>query len=974
MSDFNLSEKFPNLRPIKRPPDLSTVNGCGFGIYGARDHDSETGTYVKTHWFVFFFLPLIAVGAYRVANAERGWYFIGKEPLSRFARFWNWSLLAVVGCLIAGGFLLHHISTPDYKAGKRLDEADEFAKAGQLVKAAQIYREVATGTTSHAGDARTKLKDLLKEPAEKADPAEAGGAFKVAVEPGQQLGEKEILDRGVEIAAGQQDSDPRRAFAVLDAVSQLDAKDKRLAELRQKLLLRLVDLEPNNVEYLSQLALIYEGQQQFAKCEELLAKQRNRLGDSEGARILGQIYASKGEFEKAYDLLSAYAASRLQSLHDAEAAYKSAIQLAEQRIDKELNNRTAVGFNYGKYQNLDKDGQRAMLDDYFTERLKGDTDITAKREALARQSGVISVALDLGTVMVQRAQGMADPKARKQELEKAEKAFLDVQGVAAGSDEYRLGLGQVYYWLGKQAEGRKLFDEFLAAHQRNFESCMAVAHKLREVGTFTEARAVIEEAYKNEKDDAKKKGLAHLRAITPIDLDDKIHWLKLADQNSPEVRATLCTAQGTKLSQEGNMEKAAEQLRQAIDIYDKMPEEAASFNNGALACFALYRATGDNAALVKGGEMLEKAVRLRPSDSILLFNAAAAVEEAALRDVIGPAIDLAALRTIGSLPLLGYLYKDDAGRKEYQERVRSHKGVQKALGWYGRLLVLAPKNEAVYSVLSALYENNGDRAARTRLLKRLDKAALDLSESDKEKLEIYEGKKDEKLRKELTDAIERSREILEAVRKKDNRNVTFAVAATYLVGAKLALEGVGLPVPADEVVSLAEEAHAAAPSWSTQSTLEMALLARASQALEKEEPAYADMVKRAQRVLGSRYLLAVALSREGKARDAALRNKDVKRVLELVLDDRAKFPESPNVWAWAMLRSAHPDEAAKVAKLLAKDADDEIDRKLGMKLSNVDAATAFGHAWSLQAAGKDDQAREVLKKLAARGVPLPFDP
>ncbi len=89
MSD-DLSSRFPNLRPIRSAPSLSTVNGIGCTVYGSRDHDPETGTYVKTHWFTFFFIPVFALGAYRVANAPSGgWYFIGREPLSGAAKAWN---------------------------------------------------------------------------------------------------------------------------------------------------------------------------------------------------------------------------------------------------------------------------------------------------------------------------------------------------------------------------------------------------------------------------------------------------------------------------------------------------------------------------------------------------------------------------------------------------------------------------------------------------------------------------------------------------------------------------------------------------------------------------------------------------------------------------------------------------------------------------------------------------------------------
>src|ERR1051325_291740 len=93
----HLRHKFPDLRPIKNPPTLHTINGIGTTVYGRRDFDEETGTYIKTHCFCFLFLPLVAIGAYRVADAGpgNGWYFIGKERLSPFAKAWNWSILAL---------------------------------------------------------------------------------------------------------------------------------------------------------------------------------------------------------------------------------------------------------------------------------------------------------------------------------------------------------------------------------------------------------------------------------------------------------------------------------------------------------------------------------------------------------------------------------------------------------------------------------------------------------------------------------------------------------------------------------------------------------------------------------------------------------------------------------------------------------------------------------------------------------------
>ena len=95
-----LKERFPFLIPVDKPPSLRTVNGIGFKIYGNRNGDQETGTFVTTYFFVVFFIPVFALRSYRVANAKpSGWYFLGKEPVSSFVLKYNMGVAAVIAIL-----------------------------------------------------------------------------------------------------------------------------------------------------------------------------------------------------------------------------------------------------------------------------------------------------------------------------------------------------------------------------------------------------------------------------------------------------------------------------------------------------------------------------------------------------------------------------------------------------------------------------------------------------------------------------------------------------------------------------------------------------------------------------------------------------------------------------------------------------------------------------------------------------------
>jgi hypothetical protein len=969
MSDIDLEQKFPDMRPVKSAPSLSTVNGCGFCIYGTRDFDEETHTYVKTYCFCFLFVPILALRAYRVADAgPSGWYFVGRVPLSALARMWNGLVVGGILAVIAFACWQGYTHSAGYQARKKLADADRLAAAGQLELAARLYHQVAQGTTDSAVPAMAKLKDLFGAPADQATPEQAAALFKVGAELRQNNNFNVVpglYDRAVKLAAKHGDKDPRGALKLVDAVQDL-AKDRAaLAKARRGLLEKAVKKEPNNVELISQLAEAYEALGQRDKCAALLEPFRDRLGITEGARILGQIDARKGKLDQAHALLTPYAEGRLKKLHEAEKQFEE----FRTRVLNEVQNGTAPGFPYQRLSQAKGAERVTIFYEYFNSRLKTDPTGRAAQQALDRESKVVGVALDLGMVMLHRAQKMQQPAARKAELEKAEKMFVAIRGVAGQTDQYRLYLGQVYYWLNKPAEGRKLFELFLESKKRDPTMLVAVSGVLREVGATAEARAMAEEAYGKEKDPKKKYQAAIQRALIFKDVDDNIKWLRRCDPADPQVQADLNGALGHKALQKDNDQEAAQHFRDGIAIYERMPENTGKLNNMALLYLALYQATGDRAALDKRLEMQEKALRLKPTDSILLGNTADAVREAALRDIIGAAIDLPALRTLGGMSLLPYLYADEAGQHRYVERVRKHKGVAKAIRHYNRLLVLAPKRAGAYTALSSLYAFTEDLEALRQLQSRLESVQLDLEDYTRQTLERYKGARDEKDRSDLKGSLTRYEKLVASTRKAGGP--TFALAADTLAVLKMGGGLLGLKADPDEVVRLAEEAHAAAPSAATHSTLTAALLGRASRSLAKQEREYAALVAEGKRALAPNYLIAVALAREGKLREAVLADKDVRRALELVRERRKKFPRDHDSWSWAVLRASHPEEAAEIAKGIQADEIGRVQRAINLKVNLLSATTVLDAYWASQIAGKEPEGLALLKRCAAQGVPLP---
>jgi hypothetical protein len=260
MNDENeLDSKFPDMRPVSRAPSLSTFNGIGLSVYGARDYDQETGTYVKTHCLCLLFVPVLALGAYRVADAPQGWYFLGRVPLSLLAKLWNFLLIVGVAATIGVIFWLNYTGSVEYIAGQKLDDADRLVAAGELGKAADLYRQVATGKTSHASSARQKFLALFDGLVSKAPIEEALRVFAVAIDMHERFQEPPDLPaRGLQLAQQHAPTDPRGALKLANLVAPLAPGNDPLDQFRIGLLTKMVQESPEDPEPAVELALVWD--------------------------------------------------------------------------------------------------------------------------------------------------------------------------------------------------------------------------------------------------------------------------------------------------------------------------------------------------------------------------------------------------------------------------------------------------------------------------------------------------------------------------------------------------------------------------------------------------------------------------------------------------------------------------------------------------------------------------------------------
>ena len=963
-----LRVKFPHLQPLKRLPSLVTMNGFGVSVYGKRDFDPETQTYVKTHCFCALFIPIFALGAYRVADAGlRRWSFLGKEPLSGFARSWNMAMgCALVFLALATAWNVH-TSSPEYRAQQEIKRAAALQQAGEPLKAAGIFRQQLNGPA--AADARTGFQSAVEAALKSDKPQTVAGTFRVlAGAPASPV--PDAFKRGLSLVEKFRAANPEAALDILDAAAALDPKNQAVTPLQIDLLKQIVTAKPDDTNHVVELAVAYENASQLEESWQLLLPYKTRLGATEGARILGQKLLQEQNYADAYGLLFPYVQLRLDRLHGVEVSYSNTLVSISRRAIADLNaGRGGEGF-YSRYKAASKEQQDEMVDNYVESRTKSDPSFQRALADLKEANRIVPVALDLGIVQLNRAQELKDAGARKTELEAAEKTFLAIRSFAGKSDEYRLFLGQVYYWLGKSKEGRELFDQLLASGKRNFSILMSISGTLRAVGEKLEARSLVEEAYHAGKSDQERFAAASLRSLLCKDEDDRIAWLQKSDPAAPWIQIELNQSRGRKALHQGNKSLAADFMGKAVKAYETQPKTSASLNNWALTCFDLYEATGNVGDQKHGMSLLEEAITMNPGDSILLFNTTYFLVSLATKEVNHDAINLAALGEQPGLHLMSFLYQDEAGRAQVFQQLRENEAMKKALGYLDKALLLAPKEIDLYSMALSLRLGFRDLNELQKLEQRFHIAAPDLTETRKETLEIYTGAKDR-------ENLEKFQQRIQSL-KQYATNPAVAGDALTAEYVSVTLNGLqqnawiyGGKVDARQLLREALATYQKHHSSASHSALRSAYFFAANEELARQNRDYGTLVSRTRHAVAPELLIAFLLERGGPLADLVRRNENVLQAIALGKEDVANFPAWTGISEWALLRNTAPDTAAVIAQRLRENQTILAVDEFQFQINPLNAANVLEQYWTKKLMGDEKRASEIYQDAILEGVPLP---
>lgn len=948
---IDLTEKFPEMQPVKSAPAMFTVNGCGLSMWGRREFDAETGTYLKTWCLVFLFLPVFCFRTYRVADApNRGWYFLGREPVSLFAKMWNLFLLSCIG----GGFTynawLRHTQSPEYIAAQKMEAAHADIAAGQWQKAFHTLHDVAMGSTSHSTQAFTEFQELAAKEVSAADLPTVTDSVRLASSLKARGGPDFVTRLIHEISAPAIDrhgeKNPVETRSLLPVIEPLieHAKDpgasrKWFDQTKRKLLETAFVFTPNPpLEIVVELAAVLEEENNLERCEQILSARKTELGTTEGARILGQIYAGRGELDEAYSLLMPYMQIRLNDLQSVNQQLEQRLKFVQDQAIRDLEQGQGPPSFYARYDSAGEDLQHELVNNFLMERIAADEQIKDLEQKSTALGTAVPAAIDLGIIQLRRGQAESDPGLRRQELEQAEKTFLAVRGQLGETDTYRMFLGQVYFWMGRQDEGKKLFEELLAS-SRTQELMLQIAGIYREVGSVSDARLLAEEAYQSAADDQQRDSAAGLRAVMHTGVEDQIAWLEKCSQNSAYTKVSLAQARGEKAELDGNDVEAARHYQETIDGYQQLPESSSSLNNVALVLFRLAIINSDSASFDRGLEKLERAIALEPDNSILLLNATDAIEKAVIVAVVGNRLDFERTGISKSFDVFSWFYNDLTGLESLANEVRGHPGIRRVIDNFEKLTVLSPRSKSAWLNLTRIYRGLDDNEKQRSLLDRLRTTPLDHA-GDAVNLEQYRrGQLDQLMRTAAKTSEAKHRKYLDAVN--GEHDVASACVAGELIDSHETLARIGDSIDYESDLALAMAIYEAVPSSGARSALMGARCRLAIEKLKSQSPVLEDVLNRYRREAHAELILLIALIKDPSLRDPLVQSPEIKGWIEDLRRQMELFPESASAIRYQLLSAlGETDLVEQLKKRLLDKADSAVEVELTLLLypSNVAAA------------------------------------
>ena len=183
------------------------------------------------------------------------------------------------------------------------------------------------------------------------------------------------------------------ANSLLKIMTPMAPSPEELQQQKFSLLKRMVSLNPDNIESTAELAVIYDKKGKKDKCLSLLEPLSNKLGTTEGARILGSIYLDKGKNEEALKIIEPYVTAKSKEIFKTNKEYNKQFVNAFNFSKSLLKSGRAYGFEYRKYKTLDNAGKKKLVNKYIFNYIKNSSSLKKAKAAYDKACVAVPISL-----------------------------------------------------------------------------------------------------------------------------------------------------------------------------------------------------------------------------------------------------------------------------------------------------------------------------------------------------------------------------------------------------------------------------------------------------------------------------------------------------------------------------------------------------------------------------------------------------
>lgn len=633
-----------------------------------------------------------------------------------------------------------------------------------------------------------------------------------------------------------------------------------------------------------------------------------------------------GDLARADDLLGHEVSFRLPHFRAAVQAYdtgyrKLAKQLGERAEHDQLPRELTDHF-----QGQPLEVQQRLYSEWLERTLDQDTELTLLRDRARREAVVVDLALQLGTLELQRA-STAAPAQRGALLESAERAFLAIAGEADERPEYHLGLGQAYYRLGRTADARREFDSLLSGASPERE--LDVARAYRNVGMLARAREIALQTSKGA--EPARTAAALLLSAMADTPDQRASFLALADPNLAEVKRELARVKADLALRAGRMEEADALFAAAIEDGRKHPASVYLLNDESIALGKRFAATGDARFLDESAAAIDRAQKLVPDDATLLGNQIDILQHRAAVGVLAGRVAVPRLRLTRGLAdgVITALLSGPQQSAVLATLLREP-AQQRVTTLVRRLQTLTPYSPRSYELEVEDAVLRKDLAALTALSGRLQGQELDRSEIEEWRIAWRRGDHDLALREDARSILATHRAVV------TDRDAATAATAQLVVATQLRLLAMLDRDPALARESLAA-LRAAAAGWSAlglERDIAWELLQQLLLETTVADPAVAALFEREYRDYSEAQLIAHLPE---ATRAALARRPEAVEALSLL---RAAATRDPRATDWLVAHALGDQELERLALPALDDPLRRLERELAARIDPGSRAAA----------------------------------